>query len=124
MTEEIEQKLNELLGMRKQLEELTTEKRKSEALASFEEKKKIIRHLYWIFFVISCGFLFYGLTGLYMNTGKYQIISLFFAVLGYETSVLLKLWYHTTQSRLLILEEMKQFELRMTEMLAKQAGSR
>ena len=51
-----------------------------------------------------------------MNTGKYQI-SLFYALLGFESTILIKMWYHTVTSKQTILQEMKKYELRIIETL-------
>jgi cation transport ATPase len=123
MTEELEKKLGELLGMKKQLEELTTEKRKSDALTTFAEKKKKVKIYFWVWWVFSMIVLLLGVANIFgNNTLEFQLFSLFVALAGYEMSVLIKLWFHTINSRLLILEEMKQFEIRMTALLEKQAA--
>ena len=119
MTEELEKKLNELLGMKKQLEDLTANREKSDVSSLFEEKKRKTKVYFYIYFAITLAIMIYGIIGINMNTGKYQILSLFYAVLGFEGTVLMKMWYHTVTSRLAILQEMKQFELRMMEMLKK-----
>jgi hypothetical protein len=119
MTEDMEKKLNELLGLKKQLEELTSAKEKSNVTSVFEEKLRKTNLYFYIWFAVSFGITLYGIAGLFMNTGKYQIISLFWAVLGFEGTILMKLWYHTTTTKLSILQEMKQMELRITELLQK-----
>lgn len=121
MTEELEKKLGELLGMKKQLEELTTEKRKSEALTTFAKKKKKLLLYYWIFIALYVVVALGGISGIYTETGSDQIFCLLVALIGCEGTILIKMWYHTNNSRLLILEEMKQFELRMTVLLEKQS---
>ena len=119
MTEELEKKLNELLGLKKQIEEMTADKKKSDAASVFEEKSRKTKVYYYIYFGVSLGIMLFGIWGIYMNTGKYQILSLFYAVLGFESTVLMKMWYNIITTRLAILQEMKQFELRITEMLKK-----
>jgi hypothetical protein len=122
MSEELEKKLSELLGMKKQLEELTSEKRKSEALTTFAGKRKQMNIVFWIYLAIFVVIAIGGITGIETETGSEQIFSLFVALLGCEGAIFIKMWYHTTRSRLLILEEMKQFEIRMTALLEKQNG--
>ena len=119
MTEDLEKKLNELLGMKKQLEDLTASKEKIEASSRFEEKKRKVKVYFYIYFGITLAIMIYGIVGIHMNTGKYQILSLFYAILGFEGTVLMKMWYHTITNRLVVLREMKQFELRMVEMIKK-----
>jgi hypothetical protein len=119
MTEDMEKKLNELLGLKKQIEELTTDKKKSDIASTFDERSRKTKVCFYIFFAVSLGIMLYGMFGIYMNTGKYQIMSLFYAILGYESTVLMKMWIHTMSSKLSILQEMKQMELRITDLLQK-----
>jgi len=117
MTEELENKLNELLGLKKQLDELTTDKKISDASSVFEEKKKKIKIHFFIWFAAMVVLMLFGLLGVFMNTGKYQIISLFYGLMGFESTVLMKMWYHTVTSKQTILQEMKKSELRIMETL-------
>ena len=119
MTEELERKLNELLGLKKQMETLAADKNKAETTSVFKEKRRKVTVYFYIYFAITAAIMIYGIIGINMNTGKYQILSLFYAILGFEGTVLMKLWYHTVTTRLAILQEMKQFELRIMEMLKK-----
>ncbi len=119
MTEELEKKLNELLGLKKQIENLTADKNKADATSIFKEKRRTTTVYFYIYFAITLAIMIYGIIGINLNTGKYQILSLFYAILGFEGTVLMKLWYHTVTTRLAILQEMKQFELRMVEMINK-----
>jgi hypothetical protein len=119
MTEEMEKKLNELLGLKKQIEEITADKKKSDAVSVYEEQGRKTKVYYYIYLAISIVIMLLGLSGLYLNTGRYQLLSLFAALVGFESTVLMKMWYHTITSRLAILRELKQFELRMTELLQK-----
>lgn len=118
MTEELENKLNELLGLKKQLDELTSDKKISEASSSaFEEERRKTKKRYFIWFAIMLVVTLYGLSGVLINTGRHQIISLFCALVGYEGTVLMKMWYHTVTSKQTILQEMKKSELRIIETL-------
>lgn len=119
MTEDMEKKLNELLGLKKQLEELTADKKKSDILSTFDERGRKTKVYFYIYFAISLGIMLYGMFGIYMSTGKFQILALFYAILGFEGTVLMKMWFHTMSSKLSILQEMKQMELRITELLQK-----
>jgi len=132
MTEELEKKLNELLGLKKQLEEITEDKKKSDATSLFEKYKKEARSnriRLWIGIVISLIFIELGVIGFCSTklivmgvdiTGPSKLI--FGAVgmmLGLYTLIAAKLGFVIKQSKLSILREMKEFELRITEMLKK-----
>jgi hypothetical protein len=119
MTEEMEKKLNELLGLKKQLEEIAADKKESDTTTVFAERSRKTKVYFYIWFAVSIGIMLMGFIGISMNTGKDQIIALFIAVVGFESTVLMKMWYHVIATKLAILQEMKQFELRITEMLKK-----
>jgi len=119
MTEELEKKLNDLLGLKKQIEELATDKKKTDITSTFDERNRKTKVYFYIYFTVSLGIMLFGIFGIYMNTGKYQIMSLFYAILGFEGTVLMKMWFHTMSSKLSILQEMKHMELRITELLQK-----
>ena len=133
MTEELEKKLNELLGLKKQMEEATAEQRKKNTLSVLEQYKKEARRArirFLIGFVMSIVFLWFGALGLgstkviimghditgtpaqYAMGGTFMLIGVFITSLTVLASVI-------RQSKLTILVELKQFELRITEMLKK-----
>ena len=133
MTEELEKKLNELLGLKKQMEEATAEQRKKNTLSVLEQYKKEARRArirFLIGFVMSIVFLWFGALGLgstkviimghdisgtpaqYALGGTFMLIGVFITSLTVLASVI-------RQSKLTILVELKQFELRITEMLKK-----
>ncbi len=122
MSEELEQKLNELLGMKKQLEEFTSEKKKNETSTIFEEKRKTIKIYFYIFLGIGVLITLAGIGGIEGNADKYKLIALFMAIVGFETTILMKLWYHTKISMISILEELKKTEFRILEAIEKRNG--
>ena len=122
MTEELENKLNELLGMKKQIEELTAEKKMSDDTLLQEYKKQgaISKIICKTSCAIGAVILLVGLIAMtFGKLGEHQILSLFSALLGYMIVIDGDIKFHITQSKLTILQEMKQFELRLTEMLKK-----
>jgi hypothetical protein len=120
MSEELEQKLNELLGMKKQLEEFTAQKKKTETTSVFEEKRKTIKKYYYIYLGIAVLITLAGVAGIEGNAEKYRLVALFMAIVGFESTVLMKLWYHNKISMIAILEELKKTEFRILEVLEKQ----
>ncbi|MGB2808331.1 MAG: hypothetical protein WBC22_11350 [Sedimentisphaerales bacterium] len=132
MTEELEQKLNELLGLKKQLEEVTEEKQKTVAAPVLEQYKKEARTArirFWIGLVIGIVFIELGVMALTATelrvmgydvlTGPFKFVLIGIGILGLYIPLAAKLAYRISQSKLSILQEMKQFELRITEMLKK-----
>ena len=132
MTEELEKKLNELLGFKKQME-VTAEQSKKNTLSVLEKYKKEAKRARirsFIALIIGTAFIWFGAHGL----GSTEIIILDHDISGTPaqyalggTSVLLGIFLISLsllsscirESKLQILAELKQFELRITEMLKK-----
>jgi hypothetical protein len=132
MTEELEEKLNELLGLKKQLEEASEEQRKidtSSVMRQYKKEAKCARIRCWVGLVIGFVFIELGVIGFCSTklivmgvdiTGPSKFI--FGAVgmlLGIIIPISAKLGLRISQSKLAILQELKQFELRITEMMKK-----
>jgi len=130
MTEELEEKLSELLGLKKQLEEITAEKQKaatSSALEQYKKEARTSRIRFWVGLAIGLVFIEFGVIGFCSTrlivmgldiTGPSKFI--FGAIgmlLGIVIPIAAKLGLRISQSKLAILQEMKEFELRITEML-------
>ncbi len=133
MTEELEKKLDELLGFKKQMEEATSEQRKKNTLSVLEKYKKEERRARIrsrIALIISMVFMWFGAAGLgstkiiimghdisgtpaqYALGGTFMLLGVFLTSITLLGSVI-------RVSKLQILAEFKQFELRLTEMLKK-----
>ena len=133
MTEELEKKLDELLGFKKQMEEATSEQRKKHTLSVLEKYKKEERRAgirSRIALILGMVFLWLGAAGLgstkiiimghdisgtpsqYALGGTFMLFGVFLISLTLLGAVI-------RVSKLQILAELKQFELRLTEMLKK-----
>ncbi len=131
MTEELENKLNELLGLKKQLEEITEEKKKTVTASVIGQYKKETRFnliRFWGKLVLGLVLFLVGWIGVvigihtYVNgipQGTYQIFLLFIGILGFGIIIIARLQFDIIKTKLSILQEMKEFELRITEMLKK-----
>jgi hypothetical protein len=108
--------------MKKQLEEFTSEKKKNETSTIFEEKRKTIKIYFYIFLGIAVLMTLAGIGGVQGNADQDKLIALFMAIVGFETTILMKLWYHTKISMISILEELKQTELRILDAIEKRNG--
>jgi hypothetical protein len=117
MTDDLERKLDELLGMKKQLDKLTADTQKSSVTSTFDEERRKLLRRFWFWCGISTLIAATGLVAMMQTDGRLQAFWLFLAIDGSLNVVLIKLWYHAMASKLTILQEMKQLELRMTMML-------
>jgi len=122
MTEELEKKLNELLGLKKQLEEATEEKQKTVTatiLGRYRKKTLFISIFYWINYGIGVALLMLGLIDITRTRRLVVIDDTTLVIAGLVILIFSTLAYLVIKSKLSILQEMKQFELRITEMLKK-----
>ncbi|MHC4532360.1 MAG: hypothetical protein ACYS6K_00260 [Planctomycetota bacterium] len=122
MTEELEKKLNELLGLKKLLEEVTEEKQKNVTASVVKKyKKKTILNwvFFWLTFVLGMAFVAYGLIVLQINDGLLYIDCPTCIIVGLLILTFARMLFRIRQNKLAVLQEMKQFELRITEMLKK-----
>ena len=121
MTEELEKKLNELLGMKKQLEEITEHKKQNAIFNQYKKEAKSARIRFWVGF--SLGLLgywsFVGLAGCIYNNNFLKFIFMGIGILCLSLPGFAKLGWVIRQSKLTILQEIKESELRILEMLKK-----
>ncbi len=133
MTEELEKKLNELLGLKKQLEEATDERRRiatSSVLEQYKKEARRARIRFLIGFVMGLLFMWLGILGLcstkviimghdISGTPAQYVLGAIALLVGVFDVSLTVIASCIRQSKLAILAEFKQFELRITEMLRK-----
>ncbi len=122
MTEELEKKLNELLGLKEQLEEITEGKRKTVTSSVVKKyKKKAILNwvVFWLSYVLGMTFVVYGVIVYQLTHDVVYIDCPTIIIAGLLILVFSNIRFSIHQSKLSILQEMKQFELRITEMLKK-----
>ncbi len=122
MTEELEKKLNELLGLKKLLEEVTEEKQKTVTAPVVKKyKKKTILNwvFFWLTFVLGMAFVSFGLIVLQLTDGVLYIDSNTCIIVGILILIFARVLFRIRQNKLAILQEMKQLELRIMEKLKK-----
>ena len=122
MTEELEQKLNELLGLKKQLEEITEGKQKTvtSSVVKKYKKKAILNWIFfWLTFVLGMAFVSFGLIVLQLTDGVLYIDCQTCIIVGLLILIFARMLFRIRQNKLAILQEMKQFELRIMETLKK-----
>ena len=122
MTEELEKKLNELLGLKKLLEQVTEEKQKTVTAPVIKKyKKKTILNwiFFWLTFVLGMTFVSFGLIVIQLTDGVLYIDCQTCIIVGLLILIFARMLFRIRQNKLAILQEMKQFELRIMETLKK-----
>lgn len=121
MTEELEEKLNELLGMKRAFEAAIEEREKegiSLVVERYRKEARSSRIRFWVGLVIGIAFAELGVIAIH-GTGPLKFVLIGIGMLGLYIPLAAKLGLRISQSKLAILQEMKQFELRIMEMLRK-----
>jgi len=122
MTEELENKLNELLGMKKQIDELTADKKiaEDEILLKYEKQGRTSKIIYNIYGVLSSIMIVIGYLCIFaLNSSRTQSSALTLFIFAAALMSTAEIKHHNTKSKLSVLKEIKQLELRLTEMLKK-----
>ncbi len=122
MTEELEKKLNELLGLKKQLEEATEQQHKINTSSVLGQYKKETRFLFirlCVTVTVGWAMVMFGAIIFLQHTDVVYISCPIIIITGLILMLGAKICWLIRQGKLSILREMKQFELRIMEMLKK-----
>ncbi len=90
----------------------------------FEGDMSRVKVVFWIFLVISAAMMVGGM--LFINHEKGTRGMIFAAVItliGYNSTILMKLWYWVVSTKLNILKEIKQLQLQIAELAGEEPPS-
>ena len=72
--------------------------------------------IFWIFYLCSIGMMIGGYIGLRTADNTVGMLSwVLFFLIGFNSTILMKLWYWVIDTKLSVLKEMKQLQLQLTE---------
>jgi MFS family permease len=75
---------------------------------------------FWIFFLASIGMMVGGYIGLSLATNTKGMLGwVIFFMIGFNSTILMKLWYWIVDTKFKILEEIKQLQLQIAEQVGK-----
>jgi len=84
-----------------------------------------VKVVFWIFLVVSAAMMAGGMLFLNIEKGtKGMIFAAVIALIGYNSTVLMKLWYWVVSTKLNILKEIKQLQLQIAELAGKEPPSK
>jgi hypothetical protein len=76
--------------------------------------------IFWIYFLASIGMMIGGYIGLRSATDtKGMLLWVIFFMIGFNSTILMKLWYWVVDTKLNVLKEIKQIQLQMAEQAGK-----
>jgi hypothetical protein len=98
---------------RKEIEQMIFQKYQTDVF-----KVKVV---FWIFFVLSLGMMAGGYIGLRSaNDTKAMLCWVIFFMIGFNSTILMKLWYWVVDTKLNVLKEMKQLQLQVSKLADKE----
>ena len=93
----------------------------------FERFVKDIRQarlVFWIFFLLSVGMMAGGYIGLRSATDTRGMLSwVLFFMIGFNSTILMKLWYWVVDTKFNVLKEIKQLQLQIAESTGKSSST-
>jgi hypothetical protein len=109
----IETKLNELLKMKDDLDELKSQRKQQETIDDFEKKQITLKRYFYIWLAVCVIIMLAGIAGIEQNSEQHKLNALFIALVGLNGTLLMKLWYFIKLSNLTVLQELKQLRIQL-----------
>ena len=83
-----------------------------------------VKVVFWIFFLLSIGMMAGGYIGLRSaDDTKAMLCWVIFFMIGFNSTILMKLWYWVADTKLNVLKEMKQLQLQVTQLSGREPSS-
>jgi hypothetical protein len=116
-----EKELKEVLEKNGDFDVAKSERLRKETVQMWRDmnlrKAKII---FWIYFLLSIGMMVGGYIGLRLATDTKGMLSwVIFFMIGFNSTILMKLWYWVVDTKFKVLEEIKQLQLQIAEQAGK-----
>jgi hypothetical protein len=109
----IETKLNELLKMKDDLDELKSQRKQQETIDDFEKKQITLKRYFYIWLAVCVIIMLAGIAGIEQNSEQHKLNALFIALVGLNGTLLMKLWYFIKLSNLTVMQELKQLRIQL-----------
>ena len=82
----------------------------------FDKNMRKTKIIFWIFYLCSIGMMIAGYIGLRSASNTVGMLSwVLFFMIGFNSTILMKLWYWVIDTKLSVLKEMKQLQLQIAE---------
>jgi hypothetical protein len=125
---DIEKELRKILKADDVLDTDKTESRRKEIEQMILHKYELdifkVKVVFWIFFVLCLGMMAGGYIGLRSAENTKSMLSwVIFFMVGFNSTILMKLWYWVVDTKLKVLKEMKQLQLQIAELTGKESPS-
>ena len=120
----LEKKLTQLLSDESDLAGRVDEAARKEMTQMIFEKFELdmfkVKVVFWIFLAVSTAMMVGGMIFLTHEKGvRGMLFAAVIALIGYNSTILMKLWYWVVSTKLSILKELKQLQLQIAELTGK-----
>ena len=121
----LEKELQKALQIKSDFDTDKTEARRKEIKKMILQKYATdfykVKVIFWIFFILCLGMMGGGYIGLRSaEDTRGMFLWLIFFMIGFNSTILMKLWYWVVDTKLNILKEMKQLQLQIAELTGKE----
>ena len=87
----------------------------------FDKNMRKTKIIFWIFYLCSIGMMIVGYIGLRTAASTVGMLSwVLFFMIGFNSTILMKLWYWVIDTKLSVLKEMKQLQLQIAEQTSRE----
>jgi len=123
--DKLEKQLKKVLEKNGIFDAAKSETLRKELIQMWCEKNLLRAKLvFWIFFLLSLGMMAGGYIGLrYAGNTKEMLSWVIFFMIGFNSTILMKLWYWIVDSKLNVQKEVKQLQLQIAELAGKEQPS-
>lgn len=125
---DLERELKQLLQKEGYLDADKVETRRKEMeqmiFQRYESDMFKVKVVYWIFFILCLGMMAGGYIGLRSASDtKAMLCWVIFFMIGFNSTILMKLWYWVVDARFKVLKEVKQLQLQVADLTGKGISS-
>ena len=118
--DEFEKTIRETLSEKDKFDNAKAQTLRKETIQMFYDNMRNVKIVFWIFMAISLAIFIFGTWGIFYNTGRYITLALLTAIIGFNSTILIKLWYWIMNNKLNVLKEIKQLQLQIAELKDKE----
>jgi hypothetical protein len=112
-----EKELKEVLEKNGDFNAAENEKSRKEIIQMrFDKSLQRTKLIFWIFFLLSLGMMAGGYIGLRLAGNTKDMLSwVIFFMIGFNSTILMKLWYWIVNTRINLQKELKELQLQISE---------
>jgi len=113
----LEKELKEILSSNGNFDAAKSETLRKEIVRMWYDKNmRKVKWIFWIYFVLCLGMMVGGYFGLRSAEDmKEMFLWMVFFMIGFNSTILMKLWYWIANTKLGVLKEIKQLQLQIAE---------